>query len=214
MKITKIGHCCLLVEAKNVKILTDPGNFSDEQDTLSGVDAVIITHEHADHCHIPSLKSIQKNNPEAQVFANTSTAKILESEGIAHEVITEGDTLTVNGVEVKTWNTEHADIYEDITPVMNTVLLIENTLLYPGDAFYVPEGVDVHTLALPAEGPWMKTSEAIDYALAIKPEQAFPVHDARLATSLGDARYAHYKRVLEKNQITWLDAPCGSTLEC
>ena len=32
-------------------------------------------------------------------------------------------------------------------------------------------------MALPLAGPWMKLSEAIDYALKIQPGSVFPVHD-------------------------------------
>lgn len=28
MKITKFGHCCLLIEAKKLRILTDLGNYN------------------------------------------------------------------------------------------------------------------------------------------------------------------------------------------
>jgi len=38
----------------------------------------------------------------------------------------------------------------------------------------------VEILALPVAGPWMKISEAIDYALEIKPKVVFPVHDGAL----------------------------------
>ena len=63
MTITKIGHCCLLIEFNERKILTDPGTFSSAQNTLIGIDVVLITHEHADHIHVESLAEIIKNNP-------------------------------------------------------------------------------------------------------------------------------------------------------
>jgi L-ascorbate metabolism protein UlaG (beta-lactamase superfamily) len=63
--------------------------------------------------------------------------------------------------------------------VENTGYCIENTLFYPGDAFTNP-GKPVDILALPVAGPWMKISEAIEYALEIAPRIAFPVHDGML----------------------------------
>lgn len=35
MKITKIGHCCLVIEKANRKILTDLGTYSDGQNSHS-----------------------------------------------------------------------------------------------------------------------------------------------------------------------------------
>lgn len=49
MKITKFGHCCLLIEENGVRILTDPGTYSTQQSEVKNIDFVLITHEHADH---------------------------------------------------------------------------------------------------------------------------------------------------------------------
>lgn len=200
------------IDVGEVRILTDPGDFSDGQNDIEHINAVIITHEHPDHCHIPSLQQIILNNPDVTVYANESTGKLLSDEGIDFELIGEGSMFDVDGVSVQTWNCDHADVYDDITPVLNTALFINGQLLYPGDAYYVPE-VPVDTLAVPVEGPWVKTREAIEYALTIKPRQAFPVHDARLDPQMGDARYAHHKRVLENNGIIWHGISAGGELE-
>ena len=62
MKITKLGHCCLIVKEGNITILTDPGSYTTDQNTVKGIDIVLITHEHGDHFHVESLKAILKNN--------------------------------------------------------------------------------------------------------------------------------------------------------
>jgi L-ascorbate metabolism protein UlaG (beta-lactamase superfamily) len=62
MKITKYGHCCLLVEDNGVVILTDPGNYNELPVVIPTIDALLITHEHADHCHVESLKKIIEVN--------------------------------------------------------------------------------------------------------------------------------------------------------
>ena len=38
MKITKFGHCCMLVEEKGLRILVDPGNFSTAQNELMDIE--------------------------------------------------------------------------------------------------------------------------------------------------------------------------------
>lgn len=212
MKITKIGHCCLLVEIRGVRLLTDPGAFSVGQNEVSNIDTVLITHEHADHCHIPSLQAIITNNPEVVIYANQSTGLLLEKEDINYTLITEGSILDVKGVKVQTWNCEHADIFKEMTPVLNTALFVENTLLFPGDAFYCPS-VPVDTLALPVSAPWCKSSEVIEYARTIKPRQCFPVHDAVLNEHNGAPYHAIAKRFIESEGISYLDLKEGETIE-
>jgi L-ascorbate metabolism protein UlaG (beta-lactamase superfamily) len=53
MKITKYGHCCLLIEERGIRILTDPGAFTANiHSSLTGIDVILYTHEHADHYHL------------------------------------------------------------------------------------------------------------------------------------------------------------------
>ncbi len=78
MNIKKIGHCCLLIKTKDLTILTDPGNFSVDQNTITGIDIVVITHEHTDHLHIESLQEVLQNNPQAKVITNSGVGKKLD----------------------------------------------------------------------------------------------------------------------------------------
>lgn len=179
MKITKFGQCCLLIEVAGKRILTDPGRFSSGQNTVDNLDLVLITHEHADHLHSESLESIVANNPGVQVVTNTSVGKILSELGVSFDVL-EGDAIaTYADIEIGAFDGEHVEIFGDYGIVQNTGYFIHNELFYPGDAYTNPEK-PVRVLALPVAGPWCKASDAINYALEIKPEIAFPVHDAIL----------------------------------
>lgn len=179
MKITKLGHCCLLIETKGKRILTDPGTFSTSQDSLTGIDFVIITHEHADHFHIDSVKKVLKNNPKAKIITNSAVADLLKKESIAFAIVAHKDTYDLDGVSCMGWGTKHAPIYKTVKPVENTGYIIDDRLFYPGDAFTLLER-EIDILALPVAGPWMKISEAIEYVLAMKPKKCFPVHDGIL----------------------------------
>ncbi|HZX00938.1 MAG TPA: MBL fold metallo-hydrolase, partial [Candidatus Paceibacterota bacterium] len=64
MKVTKFGHCCLLIEENGLRVLTDPGVYSEAQNEVTGINVVLITHEHQDHFHLDSMREIIKNNPE------------------------------------------------------------------------------------------------------------------------------------------------------
>lgn len=176
MTITKLGHCCLVVEVKGVRFMTDPGNYSTRQTEVKNIDAILITHDHQDHLHVESLKKVLENNPAAKIYTNSGVSKILTEEKIAHEIVEHGQSVVVKDVRVEGWGTEHAYIYKTVTLVMNTGYSINDKFFYPGDAFTIPRHrVDV--LALPVSAPWMHLGEAIDYAIKVRPRICFPVHD-------------------------------------
>jgi L-ascorbate metabolism protein UlaG (beta-lactamase superfamily) len=181
MKLTKFGHCCLLIEEKNLRILTDPGIYSTKQDEIKNINVVLITHEHPDHMHVQSLKNVLKNNPSAKVVTNSAVGKILDAEKIRYETIEDNQNITINGILIEGYGKFHADIYKTLIPAINTGYFIANKLFYPGDAFTNPKK-PVDILALPVAGPWLKLSDAIDYALEIKPKTCFPVHEGLLKT--------------------------------
>lgn len=184
MKITKLGHCCLLIEESGVRILTDPGAWTTAQSEVKDLDVVLISHEHTDHFHLDSLKIVLKNNPKVKIFTNSAVGKLLGAEKIDHEILEHGQHTQASGVLIEGFGEKHAVIYEQFGQVKNTGYFIANRLFYPGDAFYDP-GKAVEILALPACGPWMKISEAVEYAKEVKPKKAFPVHDGMLQIFTG-----------------------------
>jgi len=179
MKITKYGHCCLLIEESGLKFLTDPGAYSTLPNEITGLHAVLITHDHADHLHVDSLKAVLKNNPKAKIITNTGTAPAVQAAGFTPVILDDGGSLKEGTVLLEALGKTHAVIYHGMPPMPNTGFFIATRLFYPGDAFTDPKK-PVEILALPAAGPWMKISEAVDYALKLKPKKCFPVHDGIL----------------------------------
>lgn len=179
MNIIKLGHCCLLVEIRGVRFLTDPGNYTTAQNEVKDINYVVISHEHTDHLHVESLKIVLANNPQAQVICNASVGRMLDVEGIPYKKIADGESIVCGDVEVSGYGTAHAPIYKDYEQVENTGYLFDRTFYYPGDCFHVPN-TPVDVLAFPVTAPWCKISEAMDYVLKVKPRIAFPVHDGNL----------------------------------
>lgn len=180
MQITKLGHCCLLVEDQEVRMLTDPGIFSVEQaSAVRNIHFVLITHEHRDHFHIDSLREVLAHNPSARVVTNRAVGLLLRAEGIPHETLVHGEYRSFGGVMVEGFGEWHAEFHSSLPSVENTGFFLGNKLYYPGDSFFLPPKRP-EILALPVAGPWMKIAEAIDFALELRPKLAFPVHDAIL----------------------------------
>ncbi len=177
MKIKKLGHCCLLIETKGKRILTDPGSYTVEaQLQLENIDYILFTHEHQDHYHVESLKVILEKNPQAVVYANNSVSELLNKEGIKHTQVNNNDNILLGEISLIGIGENHAQMHSSIPLSSNMGYFIDEKLWYPGDAFTNPSR-PVEVLALPVSGPWMKISEAIDYALLLKPKKVFPVHD-------------------------------------
>ncbi|MEK7494900.1 MAG: hypothetical protein AAB615_03460, partial [Patescibacteria group bacterium] len=65
----------------------------------------------------------------------------------------------------------------------------------------------------PVAGPWMKLSEAIEYAKALKPEAVFPIHDGMLRQEhqLGPTRRIP-ELLLSPLDIKYVDAVEGSII--
>jgi len=184
MKITKYGHCCLLVEEGGIKILTDPGSFSKGHTELTGIDVLLITHEHEDHFHADAVEEILKNNPNIVVITNNGVGKQLDAKGIKYQVVGDGQSAEVKGVKITGHGTRHAEIWKEMGQVENTGYIIAEKFYLPGDSFHNP-GVAVEILALPTAGPWLNFPDAIKFAIEMKPKVAFPVHDEILAGNAG-----------------------------
>lgn len=195
MKITKLGHCCLVIEITTpalggsgtpfdkgdriVRMMTDPGAYSSRQNEVRDIEYIFITHEHQDHFHLESLKIVLQNNPQAKIVSNKGVGKLLDAEHIPYTLLEHGEEKMFSGILVEGHGEKHATIYEEYGQVLNTGYLFANRFFYPGDAFYNLQK-PVEILALPVSGGWVKISEALEYAKLLKPRFAFPVHDGTL----------------------------------
>ena len=215
MKITKIGHCCLVVEVAGKKIMTDPGGWTVGQNEVTDVDFVLITHEHGDHLHIGSLKRVLENNPDCKVVTNASVGKILSQEGINFVELNGIDgveSCDCGGVLVEAYDGRHEEIYGEVGQVQNTGFFIANKLFYPGDSFIKPN-CEVEILAAPVAAPWCTLKQAINYILDIKPKIAFPVHDNFIDIHKVPAFHNLPKVICEQNGISFISLKDGGELE-
>ncbi|MDE2079314.1 MAG: MBL fold metallo-hydrolase [Patescibacteria group bacterium] len=185
MNITKFGHSCVLIEEEGARILLDPGTYSEgRQNGVTNLDALLITHEHADHIDMASVKALVAGNPGMKIFTNPSVKEILAKDGIESEVLGDGESAEVKGIKIEGFGHDHALIHSSIPVCRNTGYFVGGKFFYPGDALTLPNR-PVEILGMPTAAPWARIGELIDYALAVKPKVAIPMHDAILANPSG-----------------------------
>jgi len=179
MELTKKRHACVRLEKDGRTLVIDPGAFS-EQDAALGADAVLVTHEHADHFSEDRLRRALEANPAAELWTLRSVADQLSAAfpGRVHTV-GHGDAFTAAGFDVRVYGELHAVIHPDIPRITNVGYLVDGAVFHPGDALTVPDH-PVDTLLLPVMAPWNKISEVIDYVREVRPRRSVDVHDALL----------------------------------
>ena len=179
MRITKYGHSCLHITEGSASILIDPGIFSQGFETLSGLTAVLVTHQHPDHVDPKRLPLLLRGNPGATLYADAGSVQVLADADITATAVATGDVLDV-GTTVEVFAGDHAVIHRDIPVIPNACYLIGGRLLHPGDSLTVLDR-PVEILALPSSAPWMAVKEAIDYFRAVDPKVAIPIHEKVMA---------------------------------
>jgi L-ascorbate metabolism protein UlaG (beta-lactamase superfamily) len=99
VRVTKNTHACIRFEgaAAGGVLVVDPGAFG-ERDALDGADAVLITHEHADHLDVALLREHLEKHPETVVFAHPDVAPKIEGGGVT--AVTPGDHISAAGFSV------------------------------------------------------------------------------------------------------------------
>ncbi|MCU1570105.1 MAG: fold metallo-hydrolase [Naasia sp.] len=191
MKVTKLEHAALLIEASGKTLLIDPGSLTTPVTEPGQAVAIVITHEHADHWSPDQLNRILSKVPRVPIYGPAGVAAA--AEGFDVIVVAEGDTIEADPFTLQFFGSAHAEIHHTVPVPGNVGVLVNDRLFYPGDAFTVP-GVPVDTLAVPASAPWMKLGEAMDYLAEVAPKRAFPTHDMLLSAA---GRGLHNARLAE-----------------
>jgi L-ascorbate metabolism protein UlaG (beta-lactamase superfamily) len=176
MRITKLGHACVRIELAGTTVVLDPGIFTDES-ALDGADAVLITHEHPDHYLADHLRAC-----DAAIFTIDAVAARIREEApdLAERVtvVAPGESFDP-GLPVRAVGELHAVIHPELPRCFNSgyVLTLGDTKVYhPGDALTAP-GEDVDLLLLPVSAPWMRASEAVDFAREVRAPRNLAIHD-------------------------------------
>lgn len=197
MKITKLGHSCLLVEMPapvNRTALFDPGVMSEVNiDSLEFLDDIIVTHEHGDHMNIDLIKRLQQKFPQVRLTASPTAAALLRDEGLpAVPEVTEGMEI-------------FEALHEAVAPLFpdadNIGVHYLDKLTHPGDCTHFAATKAI--LALPVTAPWGSSVEIVNQAIALKPQYIIPIHDWHWNDDARQAMYDLMADVFEKEGITF-----------
>lgn len=178
MELTKYQHACFAVNLDGQTLLVDPGNLTLDIETVDNLSAVVITHEHSDHCDEGLLRELVGD--ETMVYAPQSVLDGLS--GMNGQAVEAGEVVEVGPFRLEFFGGKHATIHPSIPTIANLGVMINDAVYYPGDSFELPE-VEVSALMLPVAAPWMKIAEAIDYVNRVEPRLVIPTHDAILSLS-------------------------------
>ena len=175
MKVTYIGHATLLVEIGTVRLLTDP-NFDQKLggflprvsppgvpiEQLPRLDALLLTHAHADHLSFGSLDALPRDIP---LYAPPVIAKWLRRRGYNHaEDLGPGNTVRIGDVDVHAALATHRGNrygFDRWRSAANMYLLDggSETCFFAGDTALMP---DTHELV---HGKLMPGGRQLDVAL-------------------------------------------------
>lgn len=209
MKITKLGHSCLLVEMPapvNRTVLFDPGEMSREYvnvDSLEYLDDIVITHGHYDHCSVSLIKQLLDKFPDVRITAPEEVVARLKQEDIfaTHEEF--------DGVAF--FDSPHADLSPmGETPEQIGVHYLD-ALTHPGDSHNFHETKQI--LALPVTAPWGATTKAVALALQLKPRYILPIHDWHWSNEARQQTYDNLEKFFAEKDITFCKLVNGEPIE-
>jgi L-ascorbate metabolism protein UlaG (beta-lactamase superfamily) len=197
--ITWLGHATVLVEIDGVRLLTDPvlgkrigplvrTATPPPVDGLQTLDVVLLSHLHADHADLPSLRRVAREVP---VLAPNGAGRWLTQRGLRDvRELRPGDRATIDGIEIVATFATHDPRRRPFGPAADPVGFLargSRSVYFAGDTDLFDQmaelrgSVDVALLPVwgwgPTLGPGHLDPERAAIAAAtVAPAVAIPIH--------------------------------------
>jgi L-ascorbate metabolism protein UlaG (beta-lactamase superfamily) len=213
-RITFVGHATVLIEIAGARLLTDPvlrdrvlhirrHAASPDPETWRDIDAVLISHAHADHYDPPSVRRVGSG---AQVIAPAGTRLALGLHAITGATMASvGDVIEVGGARVEAVKAAHDGRRWPVGRRVDALgYLIEGNgrrVYFAGDTAPfkglgdIATDIDIALLPISGWGPHVRKRAHLDpetaaeAAAALNPRVVVPIHwGTLLQVGLADRR--------------------------
>jgi len=185
MKIIKYAQSCFLLNSKGINILIDPSSYNETSvaENLKDINIILISHKHADHCDIPSIKTIIKNNPNIKIYSNSEVCSALKEERIKCNEVKVGDTIEEDGIKIEVVKAMHGYL-----PIMkgrfvkgNNGYIIDDKKIrvyHCSDTICFENDIKADVVLVPicGHGVVMEPLVAVAFCQAINPKLVIPMH--------------------------------------
>jgi L-ascorbate metabolism protein UlaG (beta-lactamase superfamily) len=210
MIVTKFVHSCLLVETPEIKVLIDPGNFTWSSrlltvDKLPQLDAIIFTHEHADHYDGHGLMKLSRRFPHAAIITNSVLVDKIAELKLPNPIHAGSDD------NLKVFEAAHEPLPLDMPSVVNIGVHVADKLTHTGDSYDLEHTRDI--LALPVTAPFGSFKQALETIVKLKPKKVLPMHDWEWHKAARESRYSWAKGLLEKHGVEFVELSNGEPVE-
>jgi L-ascorbate metabolism protein UlaG (beta-lactamase superfamily) len=197
-RITFVGHATLLIELDGIRLLTDPlltrvvGHLSRHAPVPVmndwQLDAVLISHLHADHLHLPSLRLL---GPNTFLIMPRGAGTYLARQGFNRfEEMEPGEIVNINGVPIEATVADHPGRPmpgRPDTSCIGYIIHASQHVYFTGDTDIFPEmasigeKIDVALLPVWGWGPTLGIGHMNPFRAAkalelLRPTLAIPIH--------------------------------------